>query len=235
LPGEMATIIWYDLGKKSKLGVVMKRTVVYPPYRLFLFLLSAVLFSCGEEDPEQLIDYPSLLMSKGWGLEKYIFYFSDSRPEEEDDSLVLSFFRTDLENDTKVIYTGRWIVFDNDSLARTAFNYDLYTMPKGESGWTLVETNITGEACTGWGLDDDGQPYLNIDGPRPILVEVVNDTCFILRDDYLIESTELLDDEGATITSLFGDYGSGVLTSIDAVYSSSGKGPNWFPPWRYWP
>lgn len=213
----------------------MKRTDVYRPYGLFLIILSAVLFSCGEEDPDHLIDYPSLLMSKGWQLEKYIFYFSDSRPEEEDDSLVLSFFRTDIEDDTKVIYTGRWIVFDNDSLARTAFNYDLYAMPKGESGWTLVRTNITGEAYTGWGLDAEGQPYLNIDWPRPILVDVLNDTCFILRNAYLIESTELLNDEGETITSLFGDYGSGVLNSIDAVYTSSGSGPNWMPPWPYWP
>jgi hypothetical protein len=114
----------------------MKRFVFFSPlFRPVLLLLFMLSFSCSEKDPEPLINYPSLLMSKGWE------------------------------------------------------------------------------------LDAEDRPYLNINGPRPILVE----------------STEPLNDQGQTITSLFGDYESGLVNSIDAVYTSVSAGPNWIPPWSHWP
>lgn len=207
-----------------------------PPNTCILCLFLISLISCQKEEADQQEYLRSVLMDTGWKLEEYRFHFNDQDGDLELDSLVLRILKSDSSDDSKVVYTDRWIVYDSDSTARTAFHYDLYSRPKDESDWIPRQTSLTGEAKTEWGFDLDEKPYLNIYGTRPILIELVNENCFILKDAYVIESTQTLNFNSGTMTFIFGDYPAGTLKSIDAVYKSAAgsEGPPWFPPWPFW-
>ncbi|MGW8316256.1 MAG: hypothetical protein ACWGNV_11690, partial [Bacteroidales bacterium] len=100
-----------------------------------------------------------------------------------------------------------------------------------------VSMNNTGGGWTDWGFDIDDIPHLGLLKERPIRIRVVAEDQFILEDAYRIETTEEILSGTVTLTYRFGTYPSGTLKRIDAVYLAAGpdEGPNWFPPWNYWP
>lgn len=197
-------------------------------------ILLAGLVSCQEEEIDPVGQWKDILMSTGWKIDRYIYHFADGRDEAEDDSLALNIFRSDSTDDSRVIYTARWIVFESATIARTAFNYDTYSREKGETLWQPQGKNITAEAMTDWGTGTDRRLYLSLFGSRPTLIEVTGTDRLVLRDAYQIESVQSMTFGSGTLTFLFGDYAPGVLDRIDAVYVADSTGPNWFPPWPYW-
>jgi len=202
-----------------------------------LLLIFVSMVSCQDEDPFSFEEQKSILMSTGWKLDKLILHFQDNQKDEETDTLVLLTLRSDLEEQQMSVYTDRWIVFEDDTLALTAFNLDFYSRPNDQENWELDSRNNTGVGWTDWGSDAHGNPYLSLRKEWPILIRVVNSHKFILENAYRIETTEDIFSGSATLTYRFGEYPPGSLERIDAVYLSAGpdEGPNWFPPWSYWP
>lgn len=201
------------------------------------FLTGLIVTSCQKEESFTTEEQRAILMSTGWKMDKFIFHFVDGRDPVEADSLTLITTWSDEAEEHLSVYTGRWIVFENDSIALSAFNFDHYSRPDPDSGWVLESKDITGVGGTDWGFREEGNPYLGLRNERPILIRLLNSGQFILKDAYRIETTEPLVFGSGSVTYLFGDYPSGSLKSIDAVYLAAGaeEGPNWFPPWRYWP
>ncbi len=193
--------------------------------------------SCWRKDTIPEIDKQEILLSTGWKLDTYIFRFKDGQPDVELDTLVLNIIRTDTLEDTRSVYTSRWIVFDTESYAVTAFNYDLYSRNKEDSVWIRKETDLTGEGFTEWGLDQRLQPYLNLNSERPIRIDLLNEQAFALVDAYLIESAQRIAFGKDSIKYTFGTFDPKSLLRIDAIYRAAGRedGPNWFPAWRFWP
>lgn len=207
----------------------------YHSYQRALLFLFMILNSCQQEE-QDIMHLQSILMSTGWRVENYVFHMQDQGDTYEADTLILNIIKSDASDDERAVYTNRWIIFENDTISRTAFNFNSYYRPKDSSDWITQTTNLTGEGYTEWGFDTESKPYLNIHGSRPILIEIVDENCFILKDAYLIESTQSSHSGSVTITFKFGDDPSGQLKSIDAVYRSASaqEGPPWFPPWPYW-
>ena len=193
--------------------------------------------SCQKEEPLTFDEQRAILMSTGWKLDRLVLHFNDDRPGEETDTLVLVAFRSDKEEQKMTVYTDRWIVFENDTLALTAFNLDVYSRENEGAEWELTSRNNTGVGGTDWGPDSDGMPHLSLKKEWPIRILLVSGMEFILENAYRIETVEEILSGGATLTYLFGGYPSGTLESIDAVYRAAGpdEGPNWFPPWFLWP
>lgn len=205
-------------------------------YKPALLAICLMLVSCQKDAPEPEIDINATLLSTGWQMEKYILHYFDGSPDAETDSLVLTMVRSDSLEDSRAVYTHRWIVFDQVA-ALTAFNYNLYYREKGDSAWRATRFQIPGEAGTLWGKRADSLAYLNHESERPILIDVIDEDMFILRDAYVIETIESYNFGEGNITYTFGDFPSKNLASIDAVYrsASASEGPNWFPSWPYWP
>lgn len=176
-------------------------------------------------------------MSTGWKLNHLILRFTDDRPDEKSDTLVLFTFRSDREEQQMSVYTDRWIVFENDSIALSAYNLDLYIRPDEHSEWERTSRNNAAGGWTDWGFDTEGQPFLSLLKAWPIRIRVVDEHRYVLEDAYRIETTEDFLSGEATLTYRFGTYPPGTLERIDAVYDAAGpdEGPNWFPPWNYWP
>jgi hypothetical protein len=206
------------------------------PQLIILITASILWHSCQKEESISIDEQRAILMSTGWKMEKLIFFFQDERESVQADTLVLYTLPSGTDKEYQSVYTGRWIVFENDSLALSAFNFDHYSRPDPNSEWELESKNMTGVGGMDWGFNDEGTPYLGLLKERPIRIELVNEKQFILKDAYLIESTEPSYFGEGTITYLFGDYHPGTIESIDAVYHAAGtdEGPDWFPPWRYW-
>jgi hypothetical protein len=207
------------------------------PSALILLLIIMSLVSCQEEESFTFEEQQSILMSTGWKLDRLILHFEDNRQDEESDTLVLLTLRSDKEEQQMTVYTGRWIVFENDSIALAAFNLDYYSRPDAGDEWELYSKDNTAVGWTDWGSDSDGNPYLSLRKEWPILIRLVNEHQFILEDAYRIETTEELYSGSAIRTYRLGAYPSGTIKSIDAVYRAAGpdEGPNWFPPWSHWP
>ena len=201
-----------------------------------LVAFSVLLVSCQEDEPEPEIDIKATLLSTGWQMEKYILHYYDGTPDAETDSLVLTMVRSDSLEDTRTVYTHRWIVFD-EVVALTAFNYNLYYREKGDSAWISTRIQIPGEAGSHWGKRADSLAYMNHESERPILIDVIDEDMFILRDAYVIETIESFHIGEGNTTYTFGDFPPNKLARIDAVYRSAFalEGPNWFPAWPYWP
>jgi hypothetical protein len=204
---------------------------------LILTPFLAATLSCLRQDTFPEVDTGEILQSTGWKLDTYVFRFNNGQPDAELDTLVLNIIRTDSMEESRSVYTGRWIVFDNESVAVTAFNYDLYTRKKGDSVWTRKESDLTGEGFTEWGMDQTLQPYLNPNSDRPILIDLLDEQTFALTDAYLIKSAQPLPFGDDSIKYIFGTFDPGTLLRIDAIYRAAGRddGPNWFPAWRFWP
>ena len=202
-----------------------------------LLLIFFSLGSCQKEDSFSLEEQKSILMSKGWKLDRLILHFQGNRQDEESDTLVLLTLRSDQEVQQMTVYTDRWIVFENDSIAWTAFNMDYYSRPDEQNDWELSSKDNNGVGWTDWGFDADGNPHLSLLKEWPIRIRLVNQNKFILMDANRIEIMEDIFSGTATITYRIGDYPAGTLESIDAVYLAAGpdEGPNWFPSWSFWP
>lgn len=205
-------------------------------YLLPLLVIGLFLCSCQKEELEPEIDIKTTLLSTGWQMENYIFHYSDGTPVAEPDSLVLTMISSDTLEDTRSVYTRRWIVFD-EVAALTAFNYNLYYKEKGSSTWKMTRSDLTGQAGTLWGMGADSLAYLNLDTERPIHIDIINANQFILRAAYLVEIPDPFRVGDSATTYHFGDYPTGKLIQIDEVYrsASSSEGPDWFPAWPYWP
>jgi len=201
------------------------------------FLTGLILSSCQKEESYSEEEQKTMLMSTGWKMESVIFHFLDGRDPVDADSLILITTWSDETEEVLSVYTGRWIVFENDSIALSAFNFDFYSRPGHDNDWKLEGRDLTGVGGTDWGFDAQGNPHLGLLNDRPILIRLLNTDRFILKDAYRIETTEPLVYGSGTVTYLFGNYPSGTLKSIDVVYRAAGadEGPDWFPPWRYWP
>ena len=206
-------------------------------YAILMLCLTLIVVSCRRTDPVPDFDETEALRSTGWKLEKYVFRFTDGSPSKELDTLVLNMVRTDTLEDTRSVYTGRWIIFDTESFAATAFNFNHYSRPKGDTVWIQEDKDLTGEGFTEWGPDQTGQPYLNPNGERPIQIDLLDEQTFVLVDAYLIESTQPLYFGSDSITYTFGTFHPADILQIDAIYRAAGRdeGPNWFPAWRFWP
>ena len=78
---------------------------------------------------------------------------------------------------------------------------------------------------------------MNHKSESPILIDVIDEDMFILRDAYVIETIESFNSGEGNTTYTFGDFPPDKLARIDAVYRSAfaSDGPNWFPSWPYWP
>ena len=204
---------------------------------IFLFTFILFAFSCQEEGALSADEQKVILMSTGWKLDRLIFQFQDGRPDEESDTLVLLTLRSDKEEEQMSVFTDRWIVFENDSIALSAYNLDFYSRPDEQAEWERISRNNTGGGWTDWGFDAENIPHLSLRKAYPIRIRLVDDHQFILEDAYRIETTEEMPSGTATLTYRFGTWPSGTLTRIDAVYISAGpdEGPNWFPPWNFWP
>lgn len=178
-----------------------------------------------------------MLMSTGWKLDRLIMHFHDGRPDEESDTLVLVTLRSDKEEQQMAVYTDRWIVFENDSVALSAYNLDFYSRPDEEAEWERFSINHTGVGWTDWGFDILDNPHLSLLKEWPIRIRLVSENKFILENAYRIETTEEMSSGTATYSYRFGVYPAGTLKRIDAVYLAAGpdEGPNWFPTWYYWP
>jgi len=204
---------------------------------ILLMITGPLLESCQKGDDFSFAEQKSILMSSGWKLDRLIFHFQDNRQDEESDTLVLLILRSDTENQQMTVYTERWIVFENDTLALTAFNLDHYSRPDDGSAWERTSRDNTGVGWTDWGSGSDGHPHLSLRKDWPIRIKLVNEGTFILENAYRIETTEEIFSGTVTRIYRFGAYPPGTLESIDAVYLAAGpeEGPNWFPPWSYWP
>lgn len=205
--------------------------------QIWILIVATVVVSCQKEETFTFDEQRAILMSTGWKLDRLVLHFNDNRPGEETDTLVLVAFRSDKEEQQMTVYTDRWIVFENDTLALTAFNLDIYSRENEGAEWELTSRNNTGVGGTDWGPDSDGTPHLSLKKEWPIRILLVSGKEFILKNAYRIETVEEILSVGATLTYLFGGYPSGILESIDAVYRAAGpdEGPNWFPPWFLWP
>ncbi len=206
-------------------------------YRSFFLLSFLLIFSCQKEELLSVEEQQAILMSTGWKLDRLILQFQDGRQDEEPDSLVLLTLRSDVEEQQMAVFTDRWIVFENDTIALSAYNLDFYARADAQAEWELTSQNNTGGGWTDWGFNADDIPHLSLLKPWPVLIRVVDEHQFILEDAYRIETSEEILSGSATLTYRFGNYPSGTLKRIDAVYLSAGpdEGPNWFPRWNYWP
>lgn len=204
---------------------------------VILFLIAGTLLESCQQEEFSSEEQKSILMSTGWKLDRLIMQFQDGRQDETSDTLVLLSLRSDLEEQQMAVFTDRWIVFENDTIALAAYNIDFYSRPDEQSVWERTSRNNTGGGWTDWGFDADGIPHLGLLKAWPIRIRVVDAQQFVLEDAYRIETTEDILSGTATLTYRFGTYPPGTLKRIDAVYLSAGpdEGPNWFPPWNYWP
>jgi len=193
--------------------------------------------SCQQEDSFSAMEQKAILMSTGWKLDRLIFQFQDGRQDEESDTLVLLTIRSDREEQRMAVFTDRWIVFENDSIALIAYNLDFYSRPEEQSVWERISRNNTGGGWTDWGFDADDLPHLSLLKAWPVRIRVVDEHQFILQEAYRVETTQEIQPGTATLTYRFGTYPPGTLKRIDAVFMAAGpdEGPNWFPPWNFWP
>jgi hypothetical protein len=201
---------------------------------LFLFL------ACSKEEPDPTEAIRSLIMSNGWILDKYVFYFNDERDQIEIDSLSARILYSDSTDDRKSILKIRWMVFD--TFARTLSVRNQYRRPKGETEWTLTGiSNLLGESQSDWGFDKNDSLYINInvsgEGTDFRRIEILNEDRFIIKDAIIVESIRPIPDKEGTVTIIFGDYPSGTVRRIDNVYrvAAANEGPHMIPPWPYWP
>jgi hypothetical protein len=210
---------------------------VLDPRTWILLVIFISLVACQEEESFSFEEQKSILMSTGWKLDRLILHFQDNRKDEVSDTLVLLTIRSDIEEQHMTVYTDRWIVFENDTLALSAFNMDYYFRPDDQASWELDSRDNIGAGWTDWGSDAEGYPHLSLLKEWPIRIRVVSSHQFILEDANRIETIEDILSGSATLTYRIGEYPPGTLESIDAVYLSAGpdEGPNWFPPWSFWP
>ncbi len=202
-----------------------------------LCIICIFLVSCQKEDSFTFEEQKSILMSTGWKLDRLIFHFQDNRPDEESDTLVLLVLRSDIGMQQMTVYTERWIVFEDDTLALSAYNLDRYSRPEDNADWELTSSGNTGVGWTDWGSGDRGDPYLSLKREWPVRIRMVSNNQLIMENAYRIETTEEIYSGAAVRTYRFTEYPPGTLESIDAVYLAAGpdEGPDWFPPWSSWP
>lgn len=204
-------------------------------YPLTLIVLSLFLLSCQNDDPFNGREIEEVLLSTGWKLEKYIYYFHDGSTAERD-TLVLTMIRTDSMKDTRAVYTERWLKFENDTFAVTAYNYDWYGRPKGEPEWKLERDSLTSVSGATWGTGGDLKLYMNPGGERPVWIDVRDQNNLILRDAYQIETEEYSCTDELSIIYTFGEFPAESPDYVDAHYRSASpeEGPYWSPDWQFW-
>jgi hypothetical protein len=215
-----------------------ERLHLYRNRRIWILLLIFIsVVACQEEESFSTEEQKSILMSTGWKLDHMILYFQDGRPNEKSDTLVLITTRSDREIQQMTVYTDRWVVFINDTIALSAYNQDLYSRPDSQAAWERISTNSAGEGWIDWGFNERGMPYLGLLREWPTRIRLANEHQFTREDAYRIEIVEEIPLSTATRTYRFWEFPSGTLERIDAVYLAAGpdEGPNWFPPWSFWP
>lgn len=200
-----------------------------------LFVLSLLLFSCQKEDLFTNSEIENILISTSWKLDKYIYYFQDGSTAERD-TLVLTITPSDSLEDTRAVYKGRWLVFENDTFAVTAYTFDWYYRPKGEYQWFLERDSLTGVAGAIWGRGDDLKFYMNPGEERPVWIDLRREDLLILRDVYQIETIKQSFTGDLFLTYIFGEFPVESLDHMDAHYRSASldEGPHWSPYWEFW-
>jgi hypothetical protein len=202
-----------------------------------VFFLTSVIFLSGcenepEPNPNDLI--ATILMSKGWHLDKNIFYFSGGRESEEHDSLSLTIYSSDSFAVSKITFPDFWMVFDSIGSVRFANLSDYCALPKDSTEEISCDLGYPFDHQSEWGFDKNDSLFVVTQyffgGQQISRIEVINDYEIIIKDTRIIEGRDPL-----LVGSYYkyGDYPSGVLRRIDQVFksASSDEGPEWFHQW----
>jgi hypothetical protein len=202
---------------------------------LYIFLVIWLNISCDSNDPEpNPSDLITLnLISKGWHLDKNIFYFSDGREKEEHDSLSLTIYSLDSIPRSKVTFTDFWMVFDSIGSVSFANLTDYCSLPKDSTEEISCDLGFPFEHQSEWGFDMNDSLFVITQrftgGQQTSRIEIINDDELVIKDTRIIEGIH----PSLSDYYKYGDYPSGVLERIDQVYksASSEEGPSWFHQW----
>jgi hypothetical protein len=203
---------------------------------LVLPLVLIVLFTqCDKEpDPEPNDLITINLMSKGWHLDKNIFYFTDGREKEEHDSLSLTIYSSDSIPVSKVTFPDFWMVFESIGSVRFANLSDYCSLPKDSTEEISCDLGYPFDHGSEWGFELNDSLFVITQhffgGQQISRIEIINDDELVIKDTRIIEGIDPLH-VGSYYK--YGDYPSGVLRRIDQVYksASANEGPEWFHQW----
>lgn len=205
--------------------------------RVMVFFLIVLIFLSGcesepEPNPNDLIT--TILMSKGWHLDKNIFHYSGGRQSEEHDSLSLTIYNSDSFPISKITFPDFWIVFDSNSSVRFANLSDYCSLPKDSSEEVSCDLGYPFDHQSEWGFDKNDSLFVVtghfFGGKQFSRVEIISDDELIIKDTRIIEGLDPLE-VGSYYK--YGNDPAGVLKRIDQVFKSapSDEKPDWFLVW----